>query len=135
MCSSDLTFTILVADDEPHIVRVVSFKLRSAGLDVIEAGDGEAAWSALRRTDVDLVLTDQQMPLLDGLGLSRRIAADPETSGVPVIMLTARGFRLPPEEIAGAGVAEILAKPFSPRLVLDRVMHHLGAADRGSAAA
>lgn len=116
---------VLVADDEAHIVRVVSFKLRAAGFEVVEAEDGEEAWTRLREGGVDLVLTDQQMPLLDGLGLSRRIAADPELSGTPVLMLTARGFQLSPEEFAGSGIAEMLAKPFSPRVLVERILARL----------
>ena len=116
---------VLVADDEAHIVRVVSFKLRAAGFDVIEAEDGEEAWSRLREGGIDLVLTDQQMPLLDGLGLARRIAADPGLSGTPVLMLTARGFRLSAEEFAGSGIVEVLAKPFSPRMLVERILDRL----------
>lgn len=127
--------TVLVADDEAHIVRVVSFKLRAAGFEVIEAADGEEAWSRLREGGVDLVLTDQQMPLLDGLALARRIAADPDLSGMPVVMLTARGFRLSPEEFAGSGIVELLAKPFSPRVLVERLRVHLGGPDAERAAA
>jgi DNA-binding response OmpR family regulator len=120
--------TILVVDDEAHIVRVVAFKLRAAGFEVIEAFDGEEAWSRLREHKVDLVLTDQQMPVLDGIGLARRINADAELSGTPVLMLTARGFRLDPEEFAGSGIAEMIDKPFSPRVLVDRVRAGLGSA-------
>ncbi len=117
--------TILVVDDEAHIVRVVGFKLRAAGFEVIEAFDGEEAWSHLRSGGIDLVLTDQQMPVLDGIGLARRIAADERLADVPVVMLTARGFRLDPAEFAGSGIVEMLDKPFSPRVLLERVRAHL----------
>lgn len=127
--------TVLIADDEAYIVRVVSFKLRSAGFEVIEAGDGEEAWSRLLDGDVDLVLTDQQMPLLDGLGLARRITADPRFAGTPIVMLTARGFRLSPEEFAGSGIVEMLAKPFSPRVLVERLLVHLENREDGRAAA
>lgn len=126
---------MLIADDEAYIVRVVSFKLRSAGFEVIEAGDGEEAWSRLLDGDVDLVLTDQQMPLLDGLGLARRITADPRFAGTPIVMLTARGFRLSPEEFAGSGIVEMLAKPFSPRVLVERLLVHLENREDGRAAA
>jgi DNA-binding response OmpR family regulator len=71
------------------------------------------------------VLTDQQMPVLDGIGLARRIAGDQRLAGVPVVMLTARGFRLDPEEFAGSGIVEMLDKPFSPRVLLERVRANL----------
>ena len=60
-----------------------------------------------------------------GLGLARRIAADPGLSGTPVLMLTARGFRLSAEEFAGSGIVEVLAKPFSPRMLVERILDRL----------
>ena len=122
---------ILVADDEEYIVRVVSFKLESAGYEVVEAIDGADAWSKVRAGDIDLVLTDHQMPLMTGLELAGRIAADPSTRDIPVIMLTARGFRLDAEEIVASRIVDLIAKPFSPRGLLDRIRETLEAAERG----
>jgi len=122
---------ILVADDEEYIVRVVSFKLESAGYEVVEAIDGADAWSKVRAGDIDLVLTDHQMPLMTGLELAGRIAADPATRHIPVIMLTARGFRLDAEEIVASRIVELIAKPFSPRGLLDRIRETLDSTKRG----
>ena len=122
---------ILVADDEEYIVRVVSFKLESAGYEVVEAIDGADAWSKVRAGDIDLVLTDHQMPLMTGLELAGRIAADPLTRHIPVIMLTARGFRLDAEEIVASRIVELIAKPFSPRGLLDRIRETLESKERG----
>ena len=122
---------ILVADDEEYIVRVVSFKLESAGYEVVEAIDGADAWSKVRAGDIDLVLTDHQMPLMTGLELAGRINADPATRHIPVIMLTARGFRLNAEEIVASRIVELIAKPFSPRGLLDRIRETLESAERG----
>ena len=126
---------ILVVDDEAHIVRVVAFKLRSAGYEVIEASDGDQAWGRLHESHVDLVLTDRQMPILDGIELARRIASDPRTRNLPVIMLTARGFRLTPSELSDAGVVEMIDKPFSPRGLVERIESVLAARDVGERAA
>ena len=126
---------ILVVDDEAHIVRVVAFKLRSAGFEVIEAFDGEEAWDRLHETHVDLVLTDRQMPILDGIGLARRIASDPRTIDLPVIMLTARGFKLTPSELTDAGIVEMIDKPFSPRGLVERIQVALATRDIGREAA
>ena len=122
---------ILVADDEEYIVRVVSFKLESAGYEVVEAIDGADDWSKVRAGDIDLVLTDHQMPLMTGLELAGRIAADPATRHIPVIMLTARGFRLDAEEIVASRIVELIAKPFSPRGLLDRIRETLDSTERG----
>ena len=126
---------ILVVDDEAHIVRVVAFKLRSAGYEVIEASDGDQAWGRLHESHVDLVLTDRQMPILDGIELARRIASDPRTRNLPVIMLTARGFRLTPSELSDAGGVEMIDKPFSPRGLVERIESVLAARDVGERAA
>ena len=114
---------------------MVAFKLRSAGFEVIEAFDGEEAWDRLSESHVDLVLTDRQMPILDGIELARRIAADPKTATLPVIMLTARGFRLTPSELSDAGVVEMIDKPFSPRGLVERIEAALAARDTGREAA
>ncbi|MBC02324.1 MAG: response regulator [Phycisphaerae bacterium] len=126
---------ILVVDDEAHIVRVVAFKLRSAGFEVIEAFDGEEAWDRLEESRVDLVLTDRQMPILDGIELARRIASNPRTTNLPVIMLTARGFRLTPSELSDAGIVEMIDKPFSPRGLVERIEEVLADRNAGEAAA
>lgn len=126
---------ILVVDDEAHIVRVVAFKLRAAGFEVLEAGNGEEALDRVAERTVDLVLTDRQMPLLDGLGLARRLAEEAKTASIPVVMLTARGFRLTPEELAEAGVCEMIDKPFSPRVLVERIRAILNRDEQRSEAA
>ena len=120
--------TVLVVDDEPHILRVVSYKLRGAGYSVLEAGNGEEAWELLQTSDVDLVLTDQQMPLMTGLELVETMRTLDRTSNVPVLMLTARGFRLERDELARADVLAMISKPFSPRLLLRHVEEAIGPA-------
>ncbi len=132
--TSEHPMTILVADDEPHIVRVVSFKLKLAGYDVVSAGNGQEAWELVRDRKIDLVLTDHQMPFLTGLELAKRMAEHPQTASIPVLMLTARGFRLTPIELQGAGIVEMLDKPFSPRMLIDAVRRALDASSEGPAA-
>ena len=113
---------ILLCDDEPHIVRAAEFKFKRAGYDVRTTFDGEEAWQAVLEFQPDIVITDCQMPRLDGLGLADRIQHDPTVSGLPVIMLTGKGFELDHAEVcARYGVFAVLAKPFSPRDLLQRV--------------
>jgi len=112
---------VLVADDEAHILHVVSLKLRNAGYDVITAVDGEEALELCIAEQPDLLITDYQMPIMTGLELCKRIRALPQTAKMPAIMLTARGFDIEPGEMAAAGIATVLAKPFSPREVLEKV--------------
>lgn len=113
--------TILVCDDEPHILHVVATKLRNAGYEVITAEDGRQALDTARVTKPDVIVTDCQMPLLSGLELCAQLRADPATADIPAIMLTARGFDLGAQELQGTNIREVLPKPFSPRDLLAKV--------------
>jgi CheY-like chemotaxis protein len=107
---------ILLVDDEIHIVRAAEFKFRRLGYDVVCASDGEEAWELIQQRRPDLIVTDCQMPRLDGLGLAQRVRSNSQTEGIPMIMLSAKGFELSPEEIRRRyGIALLLPKPFSPR--------------------
>ncbi len=119
--------TILVVDDEPHITRVVAVKLTAAGYTVITASDGEEGYELARQHRPDLIITDLQMPYLTGVQMCRKLRETPETSAIPALLLTARGFGLSPEDLATTNVLEMLTKPFSPREVLDKVGQVLGA--------
>ena len=110
--------TILVADDETHILNVVSLKLRNAGYQVLTASDGQEALDLARQHRPDLLITDFHMPMLSGLELCRRLAQDPRTVGIPAIMLTARGYHLDEQDTRTSGIRVMLSKPFSPRHLL-----------------
>lgn len=110
---------VLVADDEAHILHVVSMKLKNAGLDVVTAVDGEEALDVCLAERPDLVITDFQMPYMTGLELC--VAMREQGLQTPAILLTARGFDIEPDEMIRAGIAAVLAKPFSPREVLAKV--------------
>ena len=125
--------TILVADDESHILNVVSLKLRNAGFRVLTAHDGQEALDAAQQERPDLIITDYHMPLLSGLELCRRLKQDPATRGIPAIMLTARGYHLEPRDTAESGIRRMLSKPFSPRHLLATVNEVLaGVADKAA---
>lgn len=120
---------ILVADDEAHIVHVVSLKLRNAGFEVVTAADGEEAAELCQVDPPDLLITDYQMPFLTGVELCKRLRQSPQTRSIPAIMLTARGFDIEPQEMIEAGISAVLAKPFSPRELLERVNDLLRASE------
>jgi len=113
--------TILVADDESHILNVVSLKLRNAGFRVLTANDGQEALDLAIQERPDLVITDYHMPHLSGLELCRRLRQLDQTSKIPSIMLTARGYHLDPRDTAESGILRMLSKPFSPRHLLATV--------------
>ncbi len=112
---------IVIADDEAHILRVMSMKLTNAGYEVLTAVDGEEALELCAKEKPDLLITDYQMPVMSGLELCKQLRSDDETRNIPAIMLTARGFDIEPSEMVAAGITAVLAKPFSPREVLAKV--------------
>jgi two-component system, OmpR family, alkaline phosphatase synthesis response regulator PhoP len=113
--------TILVADDESHILHVVSLKLRNAGFRVLTARDGQEALEMAQQNHPDLLITDYHMPQLSGLELCQRLKQDPKTTNIPAIMLTARGYHLEPHDTEQSGILRMLSKPFSPRHLLTTV--------------
>ncbi|MBI5760480.1 MAG: response regulator [Planctomycetales bacterium] len=121
-----MSHRILVCDDESHITLAVSMKLTRAGFQVTTASDGQAAWEIIQRDPPDLLLTDCQMPRLDGIGLCRLIRQHETTRHLPILMLTAKGYELDAEMIHGKlGIAELIVKPFSPRELLQTVENTL----------
>ena len=120
---------VLVADDEVHILDVVSYKLQNAGLEVITARDGQEALEQARAELPDLIVIDYQMPALNGLEVCLQLREEQATSRIPVIMLTARGLDVEQSELDRANISAVIAKPFSPREVLGRVEELLGRED------
>lgn len=113
---------ILLCDDELHILKAAEFKFKRAGYDVVTAGDGEEAWEAISQQLPDLLITDCQMPRMNGLQLAERVKNDPATCRLPVIMLSAKGFELSNDELRDRfGILALIAKPFSPRDLFERV--------------
>jgi two-component system, OmpR family, alkaline phosphatase synthesis response regulator PhoP len=112
---------ILVADDESHILHVVSLKLRNAGYEVVTASDGQEALEMAQTEQPDLLITDYHMPQLSGLELCQKLKQDPVTAKIPAIMLTARGYQLDPKDTEQSGILRMLSKPFSPRQLLSTV--------------
>jgi DNA-binding response OmpR family regulator len=110
--------TILIVDDEPNIVEVVSLYLRRAGFQVHTAHDGRAALAEMMREMPDLVILDLMLPQVDGLEITRRLRAE---GNVPIIMLTAR--REETDRILGLemGADDYMVKPFSPQELVSRV--------------
>ena len=120
---------VLVADDEVHILNVVSYKLQNAGFEVITACDGQEALELARSERPDLLLVDYQMPVLNGLEVCLQLREGPQAQQIPTIMLTARGLDVEQAELDRAGISMIIPKPFSPREVLSCVEELLSQED------
>ncbi len=113
-----MSLTILAVDDSPSMREMVAFVLRSAGYTVVEADDGESALAIARTQHVDVVLTDQNMPRVDGLSLVRNLRGMPEYREIPIIILTTEASAEMKQKGREAGATAWMVKPFDPeRLV------------------
>ena len=120
---------VLVIDDELHITHILSFKLKQLGIEVVTANDGEEGYRHASQHHPDLILTDYQMPVMDGYELAVELNRNPETEDIPILMLTARGHKLTPSELASTNIQGLIPKPFSAREVMGRVQEMIGSPD------
>lgn len=121
---------ILVVDDEPSIVKLVTTTLEAKGYETLTAYDGEEALARIKHHHVDLVLLDIMMPHLDGREVRKRLLADPATKDIPVIHLSAVGdFEQQLNAVEG-GATDYITKPFAPADLVDRVKAFLDPARR-----
>jgi two-component system, OmpR family, alkaline phosphatase synthesis response regulator PhoP len=116
---------VLVADDEPHLLRLVKFRLEREGYDVLLATDGDEALELARRERPDLCVLDVMMPKRSGFDVLRELRADPECAGMKVIMLTARAHDRDVDAGFALGADDYITKPFSPQELRVRVSTHL----------
>lgn len=117
---------ILAVDDSPSMRKMVSFTLTGAGYQVLEAVDGVDAFEKAQQQRADLVLTDQNMPRLDGLGLIRKLREHPDYKTTPILMLTTESSDLMKQAGRSAGATGWLVKPFDPARLLEvikKVIH------------
>jgi phosphate regulon transcriptional regulator PhoB len=112
---------VLVVDDEPDIVELVTYNLRKEGYNVTSAADGEEALNKIRKDNFDCLVLDLMMPGIQGVELCRILRNDPKTRKLPIIMLTAKGEEV--DRVLGLemGADDYLPKPFSPRELMARV--------------
>lgn len=118
---------VLIAEDEPHIVESLRFILAREGLSISAAGDGETACREASETRPDLVILDVMLPRLNGFEVLRRLRADPGLTGLPVIMLTAKGQAQDRRTAEEIGADAFITKPFSNRDVVAQVLRLVGA--------
>lgn len=106
--------SILAVDDSASMRQMVSFTLKSAGYNVVEAVDGQDAWEKAGGRSFDLVLTDQNMPSMDGLGLIKALRGMKNYQTVPILMLTTESGDEMKAKARAAGANGWLVKPFDP---------------------
>ena len=114
------TSTILLVEDDSDWRHLVAYHLTNAGFTVIEAEDGVAALREANREPPDLIILDVRLPQMSGLDVCRELRAGIRTEQVPIIMLTARTRAQDLEQAYAAGATDHVAKPFSPRDLVER---------------
>ena len=119
---------ILVVEDEPDIMRVITHALTGAGYQVIPAYGGEDAIRKAKAHKPDLVLTDLSMPKVSGVEVIQAIKEDPETWDIPVVAVTAHMWGGLAQSAGQVGCDGYIAKPFSAKQLLQEVQKHLNVA-------
>lgn len=118
--------SILAVDDSASMRQMVSFTLKNAGFHVVEAVDGVDAWDKASKGDFHLVLTDQNMPRMDGLTLIKSLRALPQYKAAPILVLTTEASDGMKQQGKAAGATGWLVKPFDPPKLLEVVKKVLG---------
>lgn len=118
--------TILAVDDSGSIRQMVAFSLKAAGYDVVQAVDGQDGLDKAKEKTVDLVLTDQNMPIMDGLTLIKNLRELGSYQKVPILMLTTESSDEMKAKGKAAGANGWLVKPFDPKRLIEVVQKVIG---------
>lgn len=120
---------VLIVDDSSVMRKIVERSLRQAGIDlaeVLEANNGAEALAEVQKGSLDLVLSDINMPVMDGLEFLRNLAGIESAKGLPVVMITTEGSEARVVEALSVGAKGYIRKPFTPEQVKERVAPLLG---------
>ena len=118
--------TVLTVDDSASIRQMVTFTLKSAGYTVVEAVDGQDGLDKAKANSVNLVLTDQNMPKMDGLTLIKTLRGLPQFKATPILMLTTESSDAMKAQGKAVGATGWLVKPFDPQKLLEVVQKVIG---------
>jgi two-component system phosphate regulon response regulator PhoB len=124
---------VLVVEDDSALLRIVTASLRQAGLETMEASDGDAALSLMQLVPPDLVLADWKMPKMNGLELCRAVKINDQLKSIPVVIISGMDERDALHAIVAAGADHFIQKPFRPDDLVIRVKAVLERAGRGEA--
>lgn len=117
---------ILAVDDSASMRKMVSFTLQGAGYEVVEACDGQEALDKAKQNQVDLVLSDVNMPVMDGIALIKQLRTLPNYKFTPILMLTTESAADKKTEGKAAGATGWIVKPFNPDQLLNTIKKVLG---------
>jgi CheY-like chemotaxis protein len=113
-----VTRQVLLIDDEPALLSILSFYLEDAGYRVLEAADGQAAMEMLQSHRPDAIICDLHLPGMNGLEICRKVRQNPALQAIPFTLLTGTTKKLDPRQQAGLGIDRYLIKPFEPEDLL-----------------
>ena len=111
--------SILAVDDSASMRKMVSFTLTGAGYHVVEAVDGQDAFEKAQTHSIDLVLTDQNMPRMDGISLTKKLRENPKFKTTPILILTTESSDAMKQAGRAAGATGWLVKPFDPAKLIE----------------
>ncbi|MGE4399319.1 MAG: response regulator [Campylobacterales bacterium] len=118
---------ILVVDDSATMRRIIKNSLSNLGyVDLLEAEDGVVAWDIMNKEEVGVLVTDWNMPNMNGLELVTKVRADGKYADVPIIMVTTEGGKTEVIKALKAGVNNYIVKPFTPQVLKDKLEAVLG---------
>ena len=124
--------TVLVVDDDPVIQKLLQVNFEMEGYAVITASDGEEGLAKARAERPTAIVLDVMMPKMDGLEVARHLKADPETKGIPIVLLSAKAQQADIAAGTNTGAEEYLTKPFDPLELLERVADLIQRASDGA---
>jgi CheY-like chemotaxis protein len=129
-----MTKRILTVDDDDLTTEIVKVHFQRQGYQVDCASDGEEAWELIEQQKPDIIITDYEMPRLNGLGLAARVFQDPATADIPSVMLTGKRNDLLREQGRNQfGIRAVLCKPFNPADLLLNIELIMGAVEYAEA--
>jgi CheY-like chemotaxis protein len=123
---------ILIVDDNPTNLKLVTFLVKAHGYDVDTASDADTALAAIRAKRPTVILMDLQLPGIDGLELTRRLKSDPSTRAIPIIAVTAYAMKGDHEKALSAGCDDYVTKPIDTRTLADVIAKQVARAERAS---
>jgi two-component system chemotaxis response regulator CheY len=118
--------TVMIVDDSASMRQLISFSLKDAGFNVIAAVDGKDALDKINGSQIDMVVTDLNMPNIDGIELIRQLRGNPSFKFTPIVMLTTESQDAKKQEGKDAGASGWIVKPFQPERLLEVINKFLG---------
>jgi len=113
--------SVLIVDDSASMRQLIAFTIKDAGYDVLLAENGKDALEKMSRTKIDMVITDLNMPEMDGIAFIREVRGKTDYKFVPIVMLTTESQEAKKQEGRAAGASGWIVKPFSPSQLMDVV--------------